>query len=47
MDMLEYLMNNGSVLDGSVIARFMLLSIILQFFGIVTYWLPRMNGKIR
>ena len=41
MDVFEWLMNNGTVLDGTVIARFMLMAIILQLFGIVTYWLPR------
>jgi len=43
MDVFEWLMNNGSVLDGVVICKFIMITIILNFFGIVTYWLPRMK----
>lgn len=41
MDVLDWLMNSGSVLDGTVIARFVFLAIIIELFGICSYWLRR------
>lgn len=41
MDIFEWLMNNGTVLDGTVIARIVVLAMIIEFFGLVSYWLRR------
>lgn len=39
--MIEWLMNNGTVLDGGVIARIFVLCIVIELFGIASYWLRR------
>lgn len=41
MDLFEWLSNNGTVLDGAVIIRFVILGFIIEFFGIVSYWTRR------
>lgn len=40
-DLLLWLMNNGTVLDGTVIARIFILAIIVELFGLLGYWLNR------
>ena len=35
MDLFDWLLNNGSVLDGTVICRIAVLCIIIQLFGIL------------
>ena len=40
MDIIGDLMN-ATVLDGSVIVRFVLIALILELFGICSYWLRR------
>lgn len=41
MDFLNWLMDSGNVLDGTVIARFVFLAIVIELFGICSYWLRR------
>ena len=41
MDVMDWLMNNGTVLNGTVICRIVFLCIILELFGIMSYWLRR------
>lgn len=43
MDIIEWLLNNGNILDATVIAHFIVLAVIIELFGIVTYWLPRIK----
>ncbi len=43
MDVIEWLMDNGEVLDGTVIAHVVFLAIIIELFGICSYWLRRFN----
>lgn len=39
--MMDWLMNNGTVLDGTVICHILVLCIVIQLFGIASYWLRR------
>lgn len=41
MDIIEWLLNNGNVLDGTVLANVILLALIVQLFGIISYWMRR------
>lgn len=41
MDLFEWLESNATVLDGTVIIRFVVLAFIIEFFGIVSYWVRR------
>jgi|GEM_PF-1534465 hypothetical protein len=41
MDVITWLMNEGTVLDGTVIANIVFLAIIIELFGICSYWLRR------
>ena len=38
---ITWLMNNGTVLNGTVIANVVFLVIVIQLFGIGSYWLRR------
>lgn len=39
--MIDWLLNNGSVLDGAAIANIFVLCIVVELFGIASYWLRR------
>lgn len=41
MDMFDWLLVNGTVLNGAVIGRIVFLVIIIELFGIMSYWLRR------
>lgn len=41
MDIFDWLMNNGTVLDATVIVKIVVLAIIVEFFGIASYWIRR------
>lgn len=41
MDVFEWLLENGSVLDGSVIVRLLFISLIFQLFGLVGNFIRR------
>lgn len=41
MDIIEWLMDNGNVLNGTVLAHVIFLAIVIELFGILSYWLPR------
>lgn len=41
MDLVNWLMNEGSVLDGTVLANIIVLALVIELFGILSYWLPR------
>lgn len=40
-DLIAWLLGNGNVLDGAVIARIFILAIVVELFGICSYWLRR------
>ena len=39
MDVFDWLMNNGTVLDGTVIVRLLVVGLIFELFGIASYWI--------
>lgn len=41
MDLINSLMNEGTVLDGTVIVKLLILAFIIEFFGIASYWVRR------
>ena len=43
MDLFDWLLGNGTVLDGTVIIRIIFLVIVIHLFGIMSYWLRRFN----
>lgn len=41
MDLFDWILNNGTVLDGTVIVRFIMIGLIFELFGILSNWVPR------
>lgn len=41
MDIFDWIINNGAVLDGTVIVRLLMVGLIFELFGITSYWLRR------
>lgn len=41
MDLFEWILNNGTVLDGTVIVRLITIGLIFELFGILSSWIPR------
>lgn len=42
MDIFEWLLNNGTVLDGTVIIRVVFIGLIFELFGIMCHWSQRL-----
>ncbi len=42
MDIFEWIMGNGTTLDGAVIVRLLIVGLIFEMFGICSYWLRRL-----
>lgn len=41
MDIFEWIMSNGSVLNGEVIVKMLVVGLIFELFGIASYWIRR------
>lgn len=41
MDIFDWLLGGGTVLDGTVIVRFIMLGFIIEFISLGSYWLRR------
>lgn len=41
MDIFDWIMSNGAVLNGEVIVKLLTVGLIFEMFGITSYWLRR------
>lgn len=41
MDVIDWLLNHGNVLDASVVAHVVILCLIIELFGLMSYWIRK------